>query len=184
MKKLTVLFFMMMVFCTVVSPFGIYAHGVGTTLDAVVGDYAVNVDYDAPFGIIAGDSVQFVFELSDKNRTQKIDFTDVWVSITPADTKGFFGGPIFSGGIAGTMAIPPEVTFVFSSGGSYNLALRFEKDKKTLTEATFPLSVANNQDGGSGFTISFLRFSNDFWKGVLSVLVIGMLALMIRKFFW
>jgi len=119
------------------------ANGFGVTLDKVVGDYTANVDYDAVAGIFAGEPVQFAFQLFNKNRSELIDFTDVWVTVAPTGTGTGYMPPIFEGGITGLNSgfVPSGMMFVFQNGGSYDLKLRFDKDNKTLAEVTFPLTV-------------------------------------------
>ncbi len=127
------------------------ANGFGMTLDKVVGDYTANVDYDAVSGIFTGQPVQFAFQLFNKDRSRPVDFTDVWVTITPKGTNNNDGyvPPIFDGGIIGSGFPPAGMTFTFLAGGTYDLQLRFDKDDKTLAEATFPLKV----EGGEGKTL-------------------------------
>ena len=145
------------------------ANGFGMTLDQPVGDYVANVDYDAVAGIFAGDPVQFAFQLFSKDRSKQLDFADVWVSIVPSG--GAYAAPAFDGGIVGATFPPSGMTFIFPKDGSYDLKLRYEKDGKTLAEASFPLTV-QNADQSIALDSSGFHFSHDFLKGGSTVLII------------
>lgn len=158
--------------------YGVKANGFGMTFDKVVGDYTVNVDYDASTGIYSGSPVQFAFQLFNKDRSKQLEFNDVWVSIIPVD-KGQFTQPVFAGSIAGSTFPPSGVTFVFPSAGSYTLSLSYEKDNKTIAEATFPLDVQAG-DIAVGQK-SFFSFSSDVFKGALGVLALWLLVWIVRR---
>lgn len=150
------------------------ANGFGMTLDKPVGDYIVNVDYDAVTGIYAGDPVQFAFQLFDKDRSKQIEFGDVWVSVTLAAKGGMFAQPVFDGGIVGSSFPPSGMTFVFPASGSYTLNLRYEKNDKAIAEASFPLEVqaGSQSTGGTG---GFFRITNDFLKGATAAMLVVVL---------
>ncbi len=154
------------------------ANGFGMTFDKVVGDYTVNVDYDASTGIYSGSPVQFAFQLFNKDRSQQLEFNNVWVSIIPAD-KGQFAQPVFAGSIAGSTFPPSGVTFVFPSAGSYTLSLSYEKNNKAIAEATFPLEVqaGDTSTGQKGF----FSFSSDVFKGALGVLALWLFVWIARR---
>lgn len=178
-------FFIAILAMFVVAVSGAKANGFGVTLDKPVGNYIVNVDYDAIAGIYSGDPVQFAFQLFNKDRSEQLDFRDVWVSITPSGKGAVFAQPVFDGGILGSTFPPSSMTFVFPEAGSYILNLRFEKgdktlDEKTLAEASFPLEVqAGSQSGGQA---GFFRITNDFLKGAASVIFLVMLFVVGRVF--
>lgn len=159
-----------------------HAHGFGVTLDQVVGDYIANIDYDAVTGIYAGSPAQFAFELFNKDRSQQIEFSNVWVSITLAG-KNTFVRPVFDGGIVGSTFPPSSIVFAFPTAGSYTLTLRYEKGDKTLAEATFPLDVlpGENTLGQKGF----FQLNSDVFKGGLAVIAlwiaVGIGCKMLRK---
>ena len=158
------------------------ANGFGVTLDQQVGDYVVNVDYDAIAGIYSGDAVQFAFQLFNKDRSQQLDFGDVWVSITPEKKGQIFSQPVFDGGLVGSTFPPSGMMFVFPFAGSYTLNLRYEKDNKAIAEASFPLDV---RAGSKGVDTggSFFRLTNDFFKGAVAVLIVVMIFVVGRSFF-
>ncbi|MDP3779454.1 MAG: hypothetical protein Q8R30_05435 [bacterium] len=155
------------------------ANGFGITLDKAVGDYIVNVDYDALSGIYSGDPVQFAFQLFNKDRSDQPEFEDVWVSITPTGRGDLFPQPVFDGGLMGSAFPPSGMTFVFPYPGSYTLNIRYEKEYKTLAEASFPLEVeagSRSVNGQSGF----FHVTNDFLKGITVAMFIVMLAVVGR----
>ncbi len=155
------------------------ANGFGMQLDKVVGEHTVNVDYDATNGIYTGAPVQFAFQLFNKERTQQMDFDDVWVTITNAGSDASYIPPVFDGGIVGHSAslIPSGMTFVFPKGGSYDLKLRFDKGEKSIAEATFSLTVSGGGSSSSEGSI----FSKNFFVGGLSALVLGGGVLLLIK---
>src|SRR6266705_2012802 len=104
------------------------ANGFGLTLDKVVGDYTANIDYDAVYGIYAGDPVQFAFQLFTKDRSKSVDFTDAWVTVAPVGADPTYTPPVFDGGILGGSDLAPSgMTFVFPKSGKYNLTVRYDK---------------------------------------------------------
>ncbi len=142
-----------------------FANGFGMVLDKRVGDYTVNIDYDAVAGIFANDPVQFAFQLFNKDRTQPVDFSDVWVTITPSGTGSNYTPPIFSSGIATPHFAPAGMTFAFPKSGSYDVAVRFEKDEKVLAEASFPLTATEYSKG--------FMLTKDVLVGAVSGLALG-----------
>ena len=143
-----------------------HANGFGVTLDKVVGDYTTNVDYDAIDGIYSGYPVQFAFQLFNRDRTQPVAFSDVWVTITQIGANTYTP-PVFDAGIVGSSLISPGMTFMFAKSGSYDMKIRFETGDKSIAEATFSLTVT---DGGKSSATG--RFSSDFFRGGLSTLII------------
>ena len=175
------IFFLVVILCVAGTQYT-QAHGLGTTLGKTVGDYIVDVDYDAIAGIYAGDPVQFTFQLFNKDRSQQLDFNDVRVSITPVKQGETLSLPVFDGGIVGSTFPPSGMTFVFPNAGSYTLNLRYEKGEKAIAEASFPLDVQSGSQstGGEG---GFFRITNDFLKGVITVVLILMLIVIGRTIF-
>ncbi len=165
-------------FCILVT-FTAKANGFGITLDKSVGDYIVNVDYDAVSGIYSGDPVQFAFQLFNKDRSDQPDFADVWVSITPSGKGAVFPQPVFDGGLVGSVFPPSGMTFVFPYPGSYKLDLRYEKGDKTIAEASFPLEVQAGSQSVSGQS-GFFHITNDFLKGLTSAMLVVMLFIVGR----
>lgn len=158
----------------------VFANGFGVTLDKVVGDYTANVDYDALSGIFTGQPVQFAFQLFNKNRSQAVDFTNIWVNITPMETNKDNGytPPIFDGGIIRPGFSPAGMAFTFLAAGTYDLKLRFDNGDKTLAEATFPLTV----EGGEGKTLVVNSNSTrNFLEGGLIGLILGPIAVWFFK---
>lgn len=176
------IFFVSFLFFCAMGAYGAHANGFGVTLDQKVGDYIANIDYDAVTGIYAGSPAQFAFQLFNKDRSQQIEFSDVWVSITPTG-KNKFARPVFDGGIVGSTFPPSSIAFAFPISGSYTLTLRYEKADQTLAEATFPLDVlpgeGNTGQGG------FFHLTNDVFKGGLAVvalwIIVGLGRRMLRK---
>lgn len=163
-----------LILCTIAIN-GAYAHGFGVTLDKAVGDYIVDVDYDAAGGgIYAGNPIQFTFRLFNKDRSKQIEFSNVRVNIT-STSENAFARPVFDGGIASWSAFAPSsMTFAFPDAGSYTLTLRYHQGDITLVEAAFPFDVLPNEDiaGQTGF----FRFTSDVAKGGLAILALWLIV--------
>ena len=116
----------------------VYAHGVGQSLEKVVGDYSVDIGYDTS-PIIAGEAVRFDFNLQKEGVRFDAppEFQDVWVRIAPQGGEGI----LFAGYLANLDFALSGMTYVFPRGGTYELAVRFEKDAKIVAETSFPLTV-------------------------------------------
>ncbi|MCE9549282.1 hypothetical protein K8Q98_02685 [Candidatus Nomurabacteria bacterium] len=144
-----------------------HGNGFGIKFDEVVGDYIVNVDADT-YVLTAEESVRFDFMLWNKDRTERLDFDNVWVNITP---KGAFG-PTFAGLLGRPQFGGFGMTYVFPKAGDYNMSVRLgklgEMGVETIAQATFPL-VVEKSDGGV-FGQSRVR---DFIISIILGLMIG-----------
>lgn len=149
------------------------ANGFGQTLDKAVGDYIANVDYDSFVSEIDPlAAVRFNFQLWNKNRTEPVEFSDVWVRIAPQN--GF--GILFAGTLGQPDFGPAGFSFLFQKGGAYEITARFENKDKTLVEASFPLTVTGEE--------SIVRQHNwtNLGLAVFSGIIVGLaLAFLFRK---
>lgn len=150
--------------------FTTYGNGFGIKLDQAVGEYIVNVDADT-YNFVSGEPVNFVFMLWNQDRTERLEFDNAWVSITPAGSfgnifGGFLGEPDFGGF---------RLTTVFPKAGNYTMVVRYgkmgEKFTDTIAEATFPITVTKGS--GEGFGKSQVR---DFVIALLLGVVVGVWA--------
>lgn len=133
-----------------VSP--VYGHGdEGLEFEKVVGGYTVDVDADA-LVLQADQPVRFSFNI--EAQEQEVEFTDVWVRITP---KGSFG-TVFAGDIRKSELGATGMTFTFPHGGEYELSVRFQNNGERIAdEASFPLVVENSpNDSKTIFTRDLL----------------------------
>ncbi len=159
----------------------VQANGFGITVDKVVGEYTTNTDYDAVNGIFAGEPVQFVYQLFNKDRTAPVDFDDAWITISVAGNDDGYTPPVFDGGLttSGPNLLPAGMTFVFPSGGSFTMQVRYEKEGKLIVESSFPLSVkgveAKNAFGATGRDQGFL------FIGALAALFLQWLTRLLLK---
>lgn len=153
----------------VVSLFAFHANGngFGIKLDQAVGDYIVNVDADA-YSFVSGEPVNFVFQLWNKDRTERLEFDNAWVSITPVGTfgnifGGFLGEPDFGGF---------RLTTMFPKAGNYTMVVRMgkmgEKFTETIAEGVFPITVEKGPN--EGFKPSQVR---DFIIAMLLGVTVG-----------
>lgn len=165
------------VFATVsliaVSPFFVFAHGLGQTFEREVGDYNVDIGYDSVTEVIpAGAPVRFDFDLSDKDRTLRVPFTTVWVRIAPTNAPGF----LFAGYLGIPSFGPANMSYVFADAGSYELTVRYENKDGTLAETSFPLTVTE-QEGSVGRESSL----NVLLSGVIGFVLGAIILFFFRK---
>ena len=111
------------------------AHGLGQSIEKTIGDYTVEVEYEAP-ELQAEEPVRLDFKISKKDMPGSVEFTDTWVRIAQG-TETIFVGSIHNPefGKAG-------MTFTFPESVNYELSVRFQNKDQTLAEASFPLTVA------------------------------------------
>lgn len=120
-----------------------HGHSIGQSLEKQVGDHTIDIGYDSFVPEIpAGEPVRFDFNLSDRNKTLRVPFTTVWVRIAPLNGQGF----LFTGVLGVPEFGPTGMSYVFSSGGSYELTTRFQDKDKTLAEISFPLTVESSSE--------------------------------------
>lgn len=140
MAKLSLPFVVILAVAIFVTPVFALAHGSGKTLEKAVGDFVVDVEYEAP-ELRAGEPVRFSFNIWNKDRTRSLEFSDVWVKIVPQKRNAIFAGDVHN----------PELgsagfTHTFPKDGPYELTVRFQKNGEQLTDETsFPLTVLANE---------------------------------------
>lgn len=120
-----ILIFTAMVF---VMPIFALAHGFGQTLEKAVGDFVLDVDYDA-LELRAGDPVRFNFNIWNKDRTETPEFTDVWVRIAPQGP-----GMVFAGDLHNPEFGAAGFSYAFPTSGNYELSVRFQNNGESLHE--------------------------------------------------
>lgn len=137
-------------------------HGLGQSLEKEVGDYIIDVGYDAIDKIEVGEATRFDFNLWNQSKTDIADFDHVWVRIAPKDE-----GLSFAGFLYRPEFLLTGMSYTFEKSGEYELTVRFvDKEDKTLAEATFPLTI---EDTGSSF-------SADTITGILIGIMVGVVA--------
>lgn len=168
MKKASPYFFLVL---AILLPIFSQAHGLGQTISKEVGEYLIDVDYDA-FIIQAGEVVRFDFSLWDRERTEFKDVTSIWLRISPENSFG----SVF----ASSLSVPefglPGITYVFPRAGNYELSLRFHYKDDTLAEATLPIAVQkspNESEGGLS--------RSQILAGVVGIILGFLLATILRK---
>ena len=128
----------------------ILAHGMGESLEKVVGEYKVDIGYD-PATLEAGSRSSFDFDLILNETGERSEFGYVWVRIV----KG--GQTVFASGIHRPSVGNTSMLYTFSEGGEYDLNVGFRNEDEKIVETLFPITVqsaSNAADSGSG--ISFL----------------------------
>ena len=117
------------------------AHGLGQSLEKNVGDYILDVGYDAIDQIETNLAIRFDFNLWTKGKADMADFDHVWVRISPNDK-----GILFAGFLYRPEFLLTGMSYTFQKSGQYDLTVRFlNKEDKTIAEATFPLMVKRGE---------------------------------------
>lgn len=116
-----------------------FAHGVGQSLEQVVGEYLVDIGYSA-FELTSGETVRFDFDVLDNNTREPVPFTDIWVRVSEGHKT------VFAGGIMRARLGATGMSMVFPSAGEYELRVRYQNNDTTVVEAAFPLIVVQGRD--------------------------------------
>lgn len=125
-----------------------YAHSVGQSFEQKVGEYTVDVGYDAVSTIAVDDPVRFDFNLWNSDKTKNIPFTSVWVQLIGPDKRVVFTGDIIQPDIGLATA-----SYRFMQIGTYTLYLRYEHVDDSIAETSFSIPVvAGDTFGGFGTT--------------------------------
>ena len=119
----------------VLLPSRVWAHGAGKSFEKTVGEYTVEMEYEA-LELQADESVRLSFAIAKKDAAASVEFTDAWVRITQG-TEAVFAGDIHNPEFGKVGA-----TVVFPEGGDYEVSVRFQNKDQTLAEASFPVTVA------------------------------------------
>lgn len=129
-------------------PFCVFAHSSGTSYEADVGEYHVDVGYDPP-EIYSGDRIVFDFGTFTTIERDPVEFDYVWVRIRDAERT------LLATGIAKAEFGPTSLLFVLPDDvvGELTVSVRYQQDGETLAETEFPLTVFSNK---SLFQIPFL----------------------------
>ncbi len=158
-------------------PAYLFAHGpAAQTFTSITREgYDADLDYDI-LTLETNQGGSFTFNLfTDLSRRQPIQFTDLWVRLMAGeDVDGKRGETLFAGPIYKTEFGGAGFLYNFAKAGKYTLGVRYNDNgkpgqDKTVTEASFPLTVVTTPEG-AGFT-----FGNEFFLGVLVGLVAGYL---------
>ncbi len=147
----------------------VLAHGTGQSFEKPVGDYLVDIGIDAVTSY-AGEQIRLDFNLWNKEKTESIDFSDVWVRIAPKD--GF--GIVFAGYLDRPEFGLTGMTFTFPKGGDYQLTVRFNKDGEKIAEdVSFDTTVDDDPNAaGNG---------NLFAGLIIGVVVTGTISFFLKR---
>ncbi len=115
----------------------VQAHGLGLSLEEVVGEYLIDIGYDQQ--LIAGEQILFDFNLYNQRRDgleDPADYTSVAFEVS------LNGTTVFSRQVARNTA-QTFMTVVFPTSGQYGLHTIFFRDEEKFAETTFSVGVAN-----------------------------------------
>ncbi len=114
-----------------------WAHGTEKILNQDSGNYTLSLSYD-PFELGLGGGVPIGFNISPKSSSGTVDFTSVYVKITPPKEADFiFAAPISKSEFGET-----SVLFKFPGSGDYKISASFRRGTDTIAETDFVLNVS------------------------------------------
>ncbi|MDP3963846.1 MAG: hypothetical protein Q8Q39_05115 [bacterium] len=145
---------------------GARAHGLGNSIEQTVGGYLIDIGYDAA-EIAAQDQIRFDFAAYSATSTLPADFSDVWVRISTVGKSQNGSAVFFAGNLHATGYGPANMSYAFPKAGEYELAVRFQKNGKSIIETAVPVTVAENESA-SPPVMDFLTLP------VLAALLIGL----------
>lgn len=128
-----------LVFAGVAAAVLVFAHGGGQSLEKIVGDYKLDIGFDAEDGVKAGQSALFDFNLFTASGEKEVDFTDVWVRIMQ-DARIIFAGSIIKPEFGA-----PRMTAFFPQSGVYELTVRFQNKGEQIIETPLLLNVPEGE---------------------------------------
>lgn len=115
----------------------VLAHGLEEIVEQSVDKYTIQLKYDAQEAS-TGEASPISFYLLDAQKTDEVEFKQVWVRIEK-DKK-----LLFSGNINKQELGPTGFTYTFPGAGQYEIYVRFEQDEEaseTLAETTLPINI-------------------------------------------
>ncbi len=118
------------------TPLFAVAHGVGSSLEATVNGYLIDIGYSA-LEAEAGVPVRFDFDLKEDNGLKPTDFSTVFFRIESGE-----GPVIFAGNISRAEFGETGATVTFPHDGSYTVSARFYDGEREIVSADFSLPVA------------------------------------------
>jgi len=125
-----------------VTPFFIFGHATGESLEQEVDGYLIDIGYSVT-EFIANSAVVFEFNLLNEN-DEFVDYSNVWLRIVKDDRT------ILATGIHNAEFGGARITYIFTEPGAYEISARYEEGVDSIAEATFPIEVLPNPNGGSG----------------------------------
>ncbi len=148
------------------------AHGIGKSIERVMGDYLIDIGYD-PDPLRAGENSVFDFVLKGSADKKEIPFTHVWVRLERGE------GIVLAVGLKKADLGKTSLLYNFPEAGEYQLTARFQDNDKTLVEATVPVIVAPSivEATQPAFPASFLEIGGAFLLGAL----MGVVAVRLGK---
>ncbi len=121
----------------------VLAHGEGglefsQTVDGMV----VDLDYDRLIIEAKGNVGRFTFDLfKDETRTERIEFTDLWVRVTKIEEGKKVGALLFAGPIDKPVFGRTGMSFAFFEPGKYLFSVRYMNGEDKIVEGEFPVDV-------------------------------------------
>ena len=121
----------------------VLAHGEGgleisQTIDGIV----VDLDYDRLIVEAKGDVGRFTFDLfKDETRTERIEFTDLWVRISKVEEGKKTGALLFAGPVDRSIFGRTGFSYAFFEPGQYIFSVRYMDGENKIVEGDFPVDV-------------------------------------------
>lgn len=150
----TLIFILIFLFAFPISRIG--AHGLETTVNKLVGEYLIQLEYDTLGNISAGEATSFGFELLDPETEKTVKLNRIFVRITKKNGPIGYVGNQYALDVDGVIASRAKISL--PSEGEYDFSLQFFRDDEKLAEHTFTLPVDPPYRGKdeTGSTIPYL----------------------------
>ena len=157
------------------------AHGEdGLEFTAQADGYTADMDYAARVIEAGGSTGRFSFSIfADEARSEGVEFTDLWVTITQVSTEeGKRDSTIFAGPINKPDFGATGFTYAFYEAGPYVVSVRYMNEGEKITQVEFPIEVIEVEDVDSGNSLG-----TQFFIGVVAGLLVGILgtAVVLRR---
>lgn len=125
------------------------AHGEDGLEFTAQGDgYTADMDYSSSVIESGGSTGRFSFSVfADEARTEGVEFSDLWVTITKVSNEGSKrGSPIFAGPINRPDFGAVGFTYAFYEPGPYVVSVRYMNEGEKITQVEFPIDVIESTD--------------------------------------
>jgi hypothetical protein len=130
----SIIFLTFVIFSIACAP-QVFAHGFGGSMEKESNGLLIDIGYDPENGTALSTFV-YDFGLLKPDTKEPIEFTDVWVRISK-DKKTYLATGISKARIGKT-----TLAYIYPEEGTYQMSVRFQNGKDTLSETTFDLIVS------------------------------------------
>jgi hypothetical protein len=125
------------------------AHSEGVSYEDTIDGYEVDIGYSSP-APTTRDVVIFDFNLPASEAEST--YTDVWVRVVSEEGTVVFASALHNAQFGG-----PRLSYLFPKAGTYTISARYENGSHVLFEASFPLTVIEEEGEGKPFSFDLIH---------------------------